>query len=614
MKPMFNPAIQGLRTVAVALVMAYHFGAPYVSGGFIGVDVFFVISGYLMATIITNTPQFSYRHFIISRVRRVFPALFVVIMAVLAAGYFTQLSDDYSRSTKHALMSALFISNHVFYGEAGYFDTLAAYKPLIHTWSLAVEAQFYLLLPLLLLFPLPLRQTARMSGLLVFSFAAAIYASTHAPSAAFYLLPFRLWEFFAGVLVASLAARSTPSPSLLFIGLGLILASAFSISAHMVFPGIAAFPAVLGAALVIYSRSQALLSNRLLVWIGAISYSLYLWHWPLVSLLKDALPISAIAALTFAAATLSYYAIERPFRTNSWWTHRRFLTACATAIVLLIAFTGLIKFTNGLPARLPDYIARAETARHMPARMKDCFRDADGSKKAKEEFCVIGTAKTTPSVILWGDSHANQLHMALDALLATQQKSGLIATSGGCVPSLGAEGTLPYGSEDFERIYPTCKQFNREVLALLEQSPQINTVIVAAQWVRYDSKLILADLATIHARFSKQGKRLIIVGAVPMPVVDVPRHWAHAQKDAGVALDTLPFPPVEAQLNAAKIWNGYLDEFAKTHANVQFINPFDALCDTFTCYMVKDGKAYFSDTAHLSIEGANTVLGMNKGK
>ena len=358
--PKYRPDIDGLRAIAILSVIGFHAFPYWVNGGFVGVDVFFVISGFLISTIIFGSQarnSFSFVEFYIRRIKRIFPALILVLVASFAFGWFALLADEYKQLGKHMAGGAGFVSNFLFWNESGYFDNAAETKPLLHLWSLGVEEQFYIIWPLLLWFAWKLRLNliAITIAVAAISFALNIAYVHGDPIAAFYSPQTRFWELMAGSVLAYLAlhrqtlftifmnrfgkwfgqavyvqpiksnenilrnARSISGAALIAIGV-LVITKARN------FPGWWAVLPTLGAVLIISAGSQAwlnrvVLSNRVLVWFGLISYPLYLWHWPVLSFAhivqseppSNALRISAVL-ISVALAWLTYRLVERPFR------------------------------------------------------------------------------------------------------------------------------------------------------------------------------------------------------------------------------------------------------------------------------------------------------------
>lgn len=357
----YRPDIDGLRAVAVLSVILYHAGVPYVTGGFVGVDVFFVISGYLITSLLLKemeTGQFTFADFWIRRARRILPALSVMVIATLIVGYFLLLPQDYKALGKEAAAQAIFMSNFLFSKEAGYFDVSSFLKPLLHTWSLAVEEQFYLLYPLVLFF-VHTQRPAWLKPFLIFSafvsFALCLFAMEYNKDAAFYWLPFRGWELLCGAIVASglplKGPRKVWAELFAVIAVAAIIVPVFFYNEDTLFPGWSALPPCLGAALLIWTNGHKptivgkFLSWRPVVFVGLVSYSWYLWHWPVIVFTKynpfitmTAAVIALCVAGSFVLAVLSWQYIERPFRKKT--IKKRAAFCYAILCLVFLAFLG----------------------------------------------------------------------------------------------------------------------------------------------------------------------------------------------------------------------------------------------------------------------------------
>ncbi|MFM7182294.1 MAG: acyltransferase family protein, partial [Verrucomicrobiales bacterium] len=376
----YRPEIDGLRAIAVLAVVLYHAGLGC-SGGFVGVDVFFVISGYLITSLILKDIErgtYSLAEFWERRSRRIIPALFVVILATLLAGGGILLPADYSDLGESAIAQTFFGANIHFWLDSGYFAEPSAEKPLLHTWSLAVEEQFYLLVPLV--FWGILRNSGTRSknrALILFffafllSFALSVVRVRTNPSSTFFLLPTRAWELLMGSVLAMLPAGAMRAPhwireTICALGIGLILWSVFAYTESTLFPGISALPPCLGAAFVIWSntgtttRCSSILRTRPVVFVGLISYSLYLWHWPLFAYATywfgSHVPLSVRLSLLlagFVLAILSWRYVETPFRARKVCGTRRGIFTFAGCSLLCMCSVGLVVQVNaGFPARL----------------------------------------------------------------------------------------------------------------------------------------------------------------------------------------------------------------------------------------------------------------------
>ncbi|MDL2226957.1 acyltransferase, partial [Deltaproteobacteria bacterium OttesenSCG-928-M10] len=386
----YRPEIDGLRTIAVLTVVLYHAGLGLISGGFVGVDMFFVISGFLITGILVRDlekGEFSLARFYERRCRRILPPLLVMAMATSAWAWFILLPYDFVNFGRSLAAAATFWSNIYFYKNTGYFDAAAETMPLLHTWSLAVEEQFYILYPLLLFFIYKRTRLKPMTVLMavfLLSMAGAAWALYWGAKdkAAFFLLHFRAWELLLGGLVALLPAcpklNRLKLNFLALTGLALAVAPALIYTDKTVFPGPAAMPPCLGIALLIYIHGagvQGSLVGRLLstapfTGIGKISYALYLWHWPLLVLGSlasyDGLSGPQASGLVLAAAALSalsYFFIEQPVRQKRFLrTRRRVLAASLCALLLVAAGGRVIRYYGGFPSRLPDNILMYDAA------------------------------------------------------------------------------------------------------------------------------------------------------------------------------------------------------------------------------------------------------------
>ena len=369
----FRLDINGLRAWAVTAVVLYHFGIPGFSGGFAGVDVFFVISGFLMAGIVVGgleKQRFKLFDFYMARARRIVPALLIVVLLVLVVGAVILMPGDFKQMGRHARDSLFFMSNLRYLKESGYFDVASHEKWFLHTWSLSVEWQFYLIYPLILAVVyrfLPQRRLLlALHGIaLLASFSLAVYWVGSKSELAFYLLQARAWELLLGGLVFFASTASWPElrrRNSEWLGLGLILASIVMIDSQQPWPGALALPATLGAALVLLARRQRSLGTGtgLAQWIGLRSYSIYLWHWPLAvglvyfNLQKEWLWVGAAIAAALLLSNFSYHWIETPSR--RWLAQRSNLRALAWLLLPIVIVAGFAQAArrDGLPQRLPE--------------------------------------------------------------------------------------------------------------------------------------------------------------------------------------------------------------------------------------------------------------------
>ncbi|BCO27626.1 hypothetical protein MIZ03_2515 [Rhodoferax lithotrophicus] len=614
----FRPDINALRAFAVLAVVAYHYGMPGAQGGFAGVDVFFVISGFLIGSHILAAHQrghFSFAGFFRARLRRIFPALAVMCAACLLWGWWFVLPYDYLKSTRHVMAALFFLSNLAFTGEQGYFDLAAHAKPLLHTWSLSVEGQFYAVLPVLMALVWRwARQHLRLVlGLLwLASLLWALWAGQTHPADAFYGLLTRAWEFLSGCLLGAWRPVwkhprwCSPASALALL---LLLGSFAGLSPAMNWPGPWTLLPV-GAAVLWMAAGDAPVTAR--IWrswplqrLGDVSYSFYLWHWPVLVFARQYVQspsgdltrgmLLELVALSLVLAVLSWRWVEQPTRLRTgWWTARRLLGGVLTVWLLVLLFGVLVIKTRGVPQRLPDYVQRASAAVFFNTPRDECFRRGDSTKDAPEPFCHFGAGSSAhPQLLLWGDSHANQYLSALtDAALALGQ-GGLIATQSGCRATLPGQVTgLP------ESIAQTCAGFNDEVNTLLVQTPSIHTVVLGRLW---SSDASFNRTVALVQQLARHGKRVLLIGPLPEPGMDVPQNWSVQQLKAGHAIDKLTIP-LSSQANALAIRTRLRVELADQvcRGQVVLLDPIGSLCDDKVCRLAQGGEANFRDVSHLS--------------
>ena len=606
--------IDGLRAIAILPVIYYHSGIPLFSGGFVGVDVFFVISGYLIAGIIArevDEARFSIINFYERRARRIMPALMVMIAAVLVMASILFLPGDFAMVARSALLAILFLSNVGFFAETGYFAGGAETMPLLHTWSLAVEEQFYLFFPLLLILIarfIPRYRVLVIGVIAMLSFVMAVATQASGSGFAFYLLPPRAWELFIGALLATAALPTLNSKplreALALMGIAAIAYSALCFTDQTVFPGAnAAFP-VLGTAALIYSAQGTLvgrfLETRLLVGIGLISYSLYLWHWPLIVAVEyytdenlSGVMSGVVLAASFLLAILSWRYVERPFRDATRFDRRAILrwtiAAMATGSVAALAMMSL----GGWQSRFSPEVLRLENASSdvSPAR-GECITDAVSGERPE---CTLG-ANVPPTTLLWGDSHGVEIAWALSEELSKRGASIMQRTRGSCPPILGF--TI--------KSDPDCAAFNSAVIATIQAHPQISTIILSGFWASgaYNSPASNRQLDATVNKLLALGRRVVVIGPVPPQKFDVPRRLAHMaigeedRTNVGVARH-------EFEQQAAWFENHY-DRWRQ--AGVVIVQPSQTFCDAKRCAASSHETPLYFDSHHVSLAGARKIV------
>ena len=608
--------IDGLRALAIMPVLLFHTHVPGFSGGFVGVDVFFVISGYLITGIIAREIDggaFSIVRFYERRARRILPALFVMLAFVLAMASWLYLPGDFEAVPKSALMALGFLSNLWFFANTGYFAGGAETMPLLHSWSLAVEEQFYIGFPLLLWAIAryaPRWRVGAIAAVAAVSLAWAVLKAADTDGFAFYLLPPRAWELFAGALLAVGAVPQLRGQALrealALSGLGLIFIATFTYSSATVFPGLSAIAPVLGSALLLHAapgtRVGALLSSKLPVAIGLISYSLYLWHWPLIVFAEYArdeklsgLWQLGVIAASLLAAWASWRWIERPFRSSQRFDQKRIFVWSGLGMAALGAAALALVSLGNWTSRFPPDVARFSAAKDdFSPKRAACLSDAIGGARSE---CTFGAPGAAPTALLWGDSHGVEFAWVLGQEYGAKGQALIQRTRGSCPPMLG-----------FSRAKdPGCAAFNADVVDFLTRNPGVTTVYLAGLWAQgeyRDDPRALARLDATIARLIALGRYVVVIGPVPPQRWNVPRHLAHAAA-FGRPGDVTGAPLSDYQRDTRWLTRAYPMWRAE---GVGIIDPALALIDGTHSRIVKQGVPLYFDSHHLSLAGARAVL------
>jgi len=643
----YRPEIDGLRAIAVLSVVLYHVGLPGISGGFAGVDVFFVISGFLIGGIlwddIRETGRIRLARFYLRRIRRLAPAYFAMAGVTLVMGWLILLPFEFREFGKSLIAATVYLSNFHFHRQAGYFDGLSEEKPLLHTWSLAVEEQFYIVLPFVMLALLRWRASVPviLGGIAVLSLVACIWLTRSMPSAVFYLFPFRAWELLAGVLLAIAGReggwRYALHPALSWAGLALILGSVVFIRAEG-FPGWQALGPVLGTVLILLNGCEANPVNRALahpapVFIGLISYSLYLWHWPVFVLSSYwrggyGGPVEAAGWLVLALvlSVLSWRYVERPVR-RMRGGNRVLVGGTVLASVGLLALGAVLWRGDGLPARFPP-----EHATHIAASgdfnqdWSRCTVPGSGPL-AGVETCPIGP-EGAPQVLIWGDSHLRAMKEGLEAAAWLAERPALILWHAGCPPLFGVSKTETAATPAQDAA---CTEANRVIREGLAQIESLETLLLVGRWSYYaegqgvgrdaDNRIALAPLhdsllpqGPQHTLFNAaltrtladlgpQFARIYVLRQPPeVPDYDsraVARALVHG-RDVAEAVLRVPRSEAEARAARAEAPLRALD----TAGVIEVIDPWPRLCDDVSCSVMQGGAALYFDNNHLTNRGA----------
>lgn len=571
----YRREIDGLRAIAVSAVVLYHAGLG--GAGFVGVDVFFVISGYLITALLLREERINLTAFYARRVRRIFPAAIAVILATLAAAHVLLPSEAEAGVIRSAAAAALFAANLFFASlTSGYFHADTAQMPLLHLWSLSVEEQFYLAWPLLLMLVPRRKLLPTLAGLALASFGLTEWLMQSNPSTAFYQMPARSWELAIGGIVAVLPARPLHrylAPA------GLLLTVAACIYPFGHFPGLGALPAVLGATLLISAlhggATNSLLASRPFVGIGLISYSLYLWHWPLLALYRatsigegDLQTRLMLCVIAVVLATGTYRYIETPFRKLRLPDGR---TVAGGFAAMAILFCAAWAYTP------PEQVeVRALYPEH-------CHATVEGQPVPMQHRRCLGKE---PKVVIWGDSQARAWTPMAQSLAGKLQLPATTLAHDGCPPLLGANLTLRSPVEAIN-----CDKWNREAASYLSTNGA-DTVIIVARWRMFiqpgtdaaDALVLSVDAISPYVR------RILVIGPTP-ELTDHPDKCAAMNVDCAVSRASY-LAEADAALQALTR--------LESNSKVTIANAADWLCNGAVCPGIRNGVALYSDEAHVS--------------
>jgi len=630
----YRSDIDGLRTIAVFLVILNHAGFSIFSGGFVGVDVFFVISGFLITTIIYSALQedkFSMAWFLGRRIKRLMPVLLFILLVTTIVFTFIMLPQDLMKYYRSVIWVVSYVGNFFFWREhGGYFDGGSAEVPLLHTWSLAVEEQYYFIWPLMLM--LAWKYLGRKRTI-VFSIAGCIAATIFSQwgtevtiGAAYYLLPTRFFELLVGSSLAlgwSYLPKSNQVSShlLSLLGLTLIIGSALSLNEHSAFPGYNALYPVMGTALIIYSSNgivNKLLSYRPMVYTGNISYSLYLWHWPILVLFRyTAVELTLFnqifaISLTYILSVLSYTYIEQPCRHLKAFRFKPIAInyfAAPSAVLVVIALVGI--YFDGYQQRFPNKIIEMELAlnSHTSDSRYLCHSSYRQSKALPNNACIFG-AKThsnnNADIFIFGDSHANHLVPFIHTLAKNANVSAQDYTLDRCLPIFD----LKWGSN----LHKAGLCQNRNELALKHiQSNSFGYVVLAASWPDTATRRIFTDervesdplkIQIFNAQFKYTLQQIVASGAVPIVMTDTPTLNGKSPKctiKKNIFNDELNCD-IQRQENI--LINQTLIALKETFTELIIIEPHKMMCIENSCKMEINGTPLYRDDDHLNEQGS----------
>jgi peptidoglycan/LPS O-acetylase OafA/YrhL len=632
MKKEFRQDINGLRAWAVISVILFHFGIPGFSGGFVGVDIFFVISGFLMTGIIYNglsNGSFSIIDFYFARAKRIIPALLILCLVLLTLGWNFLPVIEYEQLGKHVFGAATFLSNIMFWQESGYFDSASHEKWLLHTWSLSVEWQFYIILPIALLLIWKI-SPKKNSIVLIFLFSAAaslalsIFITNWKPSAAFYLLPTRAWEMLAGGILFLLQHQITKNTTQLklleIIGFSFIISSIIIFDSQTLWPSWNALLPTIGTCLVIAANQKRsiLSTTNIHQKVGLWSYSLYLWHWPLVVLLafieqKNTTEWIALGLfLTLLLGWLSFRYIESYSAKRLSQLSKANLKVTLGISVIIISFTGaLIKVLDGQagrPSQPADTISQEKNNIHP--RRDECH----GSKKNTSPECHYGGDKIVAMLI--GDSHAASIITSIETALPNNEKGFIAWTYSSCPTLFGVDRTG----------HPQCKEFNSKALARSQTLPTGTPIIIVNRSSAYivgnnedpvrarqDYISFPNETNTYNQNFTatyvdtvckySENNPVFLLRPIPEMGVNIPLTMSRRSLLGNNLEVTLMFTEYLKRHNV--IINAQNE--AKNKCKITIIDTPKYLCNKDECNSSKDGLPLYFDDDHLSERGARLL-------
>lgn len=638
----YRPDIDGLRAFAVIAVMLCHAGFAAFRGGFIGVDIFFTISGFVVTNSIVgdlNRDAFSFKEFYARRGKRLIPALYIVLAVTLVFSVLFCVPEDSFRLGKNILAVATMTSNIYLSKQTGYFAPEASDQPLLHTWSLSVEEQFYVVLPLLLfvLYRWARAWTAPvLIGLALASFGLAVFAGHTSSAGGYYFAQYRGFEFLIGSILAIYEGKRNPKKAyfhdtLFIAGIAVMLAGVLGVSAASQFPGLGAAIPCLGALLVIYAGrrscvAHSILSNRPAVFVGKISYPIYLWHWPIFYALRrfhssDVVSLAGGMVLTLVLSAATYWFIERRAQRLRLSVDRTLVSFLAGPLFAAAMVAGIGKLSDGFlfayPAKIRADVRWSGTALFDMPRAKDCWSKVGVTDKST---CLLGDNQASDKAVLWGDSHAYHLIYFFDQLGKARHMAihDLALT---LCPPIENEPPRP-GNPDYADIHSQCVAHNPEVMKYIMADDSIKTVFMAAAWQNYQNLStgsnvqpsghgfmpgqLEMELGNTIDRLSSAGKRVVIVDDVPMIPNDlincafyndlaISVRKRACQFDARIAQDQ--HEPIKAMLTRLKA----------RYPQISIMHTFDVPCTATVCSLDFDGLPIYryNDYHHLGLAGSS---------
>lgn len=651
----YRAELDGLRAVAVISVLLYHvkfslFGYEVFKGGFLGVDIFFVLSGYLITTIIftqMNAGVFSLKDFFIRRIKRILPAMVAVLLVSSVFAFYFLLPDSLVIYVKTLLASLFFVSNLYFFGEDTYVSDSSEYKPLLHTWSLSVEWQFYLIFPFLCLWLFKRFKNKRLTiifSLFLLSLVLSNILAYRQPNFAFYMLPSRMWELMAGSIVAIIILENKLNIGKIYykvfpvVGLVLITLSILFINDGMLHPSVITLIPVLGTCLIIlFSRDKNLASNFLslkpMIFIGAISYSIYLWHQPLfvfyrIKIGEISMSTSILLILlSIVISVLSFYLIEKPFRTKqlSRWK----LIVISASPIILIMFSVFILVKNSSSDQTETFMSPLAKKMYEDFKVPE-FRRLKGNSEGKNylsgektidctnrsplEACKFGDE----SWVVLGDSYAASFEYALQNELAEKGHGIISLTYEQC--SFVSE-KLWFGTA------PECPEINRQRWQVINNFTDKKTFLIAANYAQFKDvkvvqegekksngmpvvgeELVWESLAENINKLLSLGHRVVVIYPIPSISTDVKIEYFRLLNMTNSHINKVYDKRTKGYYAALSLGET-LDNSLTSNPNLIIIKPVDSLCSDNRCLIINKDGGLYNNGNHLSNAGARLVLG-----
>jgi peptidoglycan/LPS O-acetylase OafA/YrhL len=646
-----RPEIDGLRAIAVMSVVLYHASVPYISGGFVGVDIFFVISGYLITRILSQEiaeGNFSMVSFYERRIRRIFPALFVVYIASLFFALWLLSPFEFDEYADGLQAATLIVSNYHFMHKSGYFSAPAQAMPLLHTWSLSVEEQFYIIFPIYLVMIQKFAKRWMVPAttiLLILSLFACIALTASHPDYAFYASPIRAWEILTGSVI-SLVGRPRPlSPAVAqtlgVLGVVMIGAAIFSFSDEIPFPGVHALLPTVGTALVIFSSganstmASSLLAFSPFQFVGLISYSVYLWHWPILVFYRlwrieplTQVEVFGLIAASVLLAILSWWLVELPFRRRYVLPTRPQLFAVG-ALSISVCVASSLSFGDGLSWRFPEAVLKAAAAHTNRPSLDRCALEQAGADQAIR-VCAIGApdrgkTRSKGAFAVWGDSHGEALAPGIDTAARNRHLRGVYLGRGGCVPLVGVDQA--------RHGFDTCSHHAAGVISYLKQHPEIQRIILVSRWsiyalgTRFGSETgppvlirdpetsqpsIVQNRAVFVRGFQRMltaleglNREIVIVTQVPETEYDVPSTMARALL---LGRDVELRPSAQSYRERQAFVTGLFASAARD-GRIRVFHLDHLFCDGSRCEIADDNGPFYSDSNHITARHAMRLAG-----